>query len=204
MKIGIIGAGNVGGTLGRRWAQLGHEVVYGVRQPDEEKVRAVVAVSGPRARAARLGEAAAFGEVVVLALPWSALAETLDALGDLAGKVVIDCVNHVVPASQATVVAEETARKLPGARVVKAFNTIGANIMADPQFGALRADTYICGDDADAKAMVAELARAIGFDAVDVGPLANVALVEGLARLWIGMAYGQGKGREITFKLLHR
>jgi NADPH-dependent F420 reductase len=204
VKIGIIGAGNVGGTLGRLWAQQGHEVVYGVRQPDGEKARAVLEASGSHARAAGLADPAAFGEVVVIAVPWGALSETLSGIGDVAGKVVIDCVNHVVPPGQAAMVAEEIARRLPGARVVKAFNTTGSNIMADTRFGDMHADTYIAGDDAQAKAVVADLARAIGFEVVDVGPLANAALVEGLARLWIELAYRQGMGREIAFKLLHR
>ena len=117
---------------------------------------------------------------------------------------MIDCVNHAVPPKEASYVPEEIAGRLQGARVVKAFNTMGSNIMADTGFGTLHADNYICGDDADAKATVAELSRAMGFEVVDAGPLANAALLEGLARLWIDFAYKQGMGRDITFKLLRR
>lgn len=204
MKIGIIGAGNVGGALGARWAHLGHEVVYGVRQPDNERTRAVVDASGPNARATATAEAAAFGEVVVLAIPYAALAGTLPSLGNLAGKVVIDAINNAGPTAGSTVVAAEVAAGLPGARVVKAFNTMGSNIMADTGFGALHADNYICGDDVQARAVAADLSRQLGFEVVDAGTLANAGLLEGLARLWIDLVYRQGMGRDIAFKLLRR
>jgi predicted dinucleotide-binding enzyme len=204
VKIGIIGAGNVGGTLGAQWARQGHEVLYGVRHLDGEKTRAALAASGPNALAGTQEEAAAFGEVVVIAVPYGALAETLPMLGDLSGKVVVDTVNNPRAAAGAPTVASEIAELLPGARVVKAFNTIGFNIMADPQFGDLQADSYICGDDNTAKATVADLSRQIGFDVVDAGPLANAVLLEALARLWMSLAMRQGLGRDIAFKLLRR
>jgi predicted dinucleotide-binding enzyme len=204
MKIAIIGAGNVGGTLGAQWAQQGHEVLYGVRHLDGEKTRVALAASGPNARASSPAEAAAVGEVVVIAIPYGALAETLPTLGDLSGKVVIDTVNNARAAVGASTVASELAEMLPGAQVVKAFNAVGFNIMADPRFGDLQADSYICGDDNAAKATVAELSRQIGFDVVDAGPLANAVLLEALARLWMNLAMRQGLGRNIAFKMLRR
>ncbi len=204
MKIAIIGAGQVGGALGARWAARGHAVAYGVRDPDGERARAALASSGPAAHAARPREAAEWGDVVVLAVPHGALAEMLPALGDLGGKVVIDAVNDVAAPAGAPAVAAQVAGLAPGARVVKAFNTMGWNVMTDPAFGDEHADNYICGDDDGAKAIVAELSRAIGFAVVDAGPLANAALLEGLARFWIDLVLRRGLGREIAFRLLRR
>ena len=148
--------------------------------------------------------AAAWGEVVVIAMPYGALAEALPALGDLTGKVVLDAVNNLGAAPAAPAVAAEIAGMLPGARVVKAFNTIGWNVMADPAFGGERADSYICGDDDAAKGIAAELSRALGFEVVDAGPLASATLLEGLALLWLDLAGRRGLGRDIAFRLLRR
>lgn len=200
----MIGAGNVGGTLGARWAQLGHEVVYGVRHPDGERARSALAASGPGARTMGPADAAAWGEVVVIAIPYGALGEALPALGDLTGKIVLDTVNNLGAAPDAPAVAAEIAGMLPGARVVKAFNTIGWNVMAAPDFGGERADSYICGDDNAAKGIAAELSRALDFEVVDAGPLASATLLEGLAFLWMDLAFQRGFCRDIAFRLLRR
>jgi hypothetical protein len=100
--------------------------------------------------------------------------------------------------------AEDIARWAKGARVVKAFNSLGAANLTQLQFGSLKADVFICGDDPTAKAVVGELARIIGFDVVDAGPLSNAVLVEALAKLWVQLAYAQGLGPDIAFKLLKR
>src|SRR5438067_13366608 len=97
MKIGIIGAGNVGGTLGRAWAKKGHDSFFGVRHPQDDKTRRLVESIGPKAQAGTVAEAAAFGEVVVLATPWQATEAAVKEAGDLTGKVVIDCTNPLMP-----------------------------------------------------------------------------------------------------------
>jgi len=210
MRIGIIGAGNVGGNLGKVWAGKGHEVMFGVRDPQSPKVRALVGGLGEPARAGGVKEAAAFGEVVVLTTPWPATQEAIQAAGDLAGKILMDCTNPVKPdltglsLGQTTSAAEEIARWAPGARVVKAFNTIGAQQMLNPQFGSQAASMFICGDDAAAKSVVARLTEESGFEVVDAGPLSNARLLEPLAMLWIYLAVKQGLGTEIAFKLLRR
>lgn len=210
MRIGIIGAGNVGGNLGKVWAGKGHEVMFGVRDPQSPKVRALVSGLGEPARAGSVKEAAAFGEVVALTTPWPATQEAIQAAGDLAGKILMDCTNPVKPdltglsLGQTTSAAEEIARWAPGARVVKAFNTIGAQQMLNPQFGSQAASMFICGDDAAAKSVVARLTEESGFEVVDAGPLSNARLLEPLAMLWIYLAVKQGLGTEIAFKLLRR
>ena len=103
-----------------------------------------------------------------------------------------------------TSAGEEVARWAEGAKVVKAFNTTGAQNMANPKFGGQRASMFICGDDAAAKKAVATLAEALGFEPVDAGPLAQARLLEPLAMFWISMAYAHGHGPNIAFKLLRR
>ncbi|MEA2599274.1 MAG: 8-hydroxy-5-deazaflavin:NADPH oxidoreductase [Acidobacteriota bacterium] len=208
MRIGIIGAGNVGGSLGRGWARAGHEVTFGVRDPKDPKVQKLVAKTG--AKAASVAEAAAFGEVVAFATPWEATEDAVRHAGDLAGKVVFDCTNPLAPQLAGlthgfdTSAAEMVAAWAPGAWVVKVFNTTGANNMANPDYGGIAATMFYCGDDAEAKAAAARLAADLGFDPVDAGNLEQARLLEPLALLWIRLAYVQKQGREIAFKLLRR
>lgn len=210
MRIAIIGTGKVGGTLGRRWAGAGHEVIFCSRSPQDEKVKALLAASGRKARSAHLTEGVAGAEVVVLAMPGEAALETIDSAGSLAGKVVIDCTNSVTPDLYGLRVgggpsaAERIAERAPGARVVKGFNTCHFTTMDDPSFGGTPADLFLCGDDEAARSTVAGLAREIGFEVVDAGPLASALHLEYLAGLWINLAFKQGQGTDITFKLLRR
>jgi hypothetical protein len=210
MRIGIIGAGMVGGTLGTRWAKAGHEVVWGVRDPTATKVAALCTAAGRGARAATVAEAAAVAEVVVLATPWRAVPEALASCGDLAGRVLLDTTNPLAPDLSGLAVpaggsgAQEVARLAPGARVVKIFNSVGFNVMADPRFGDRAATMLYCGDDQAAKAVAATLAVDLGFEAVDAGPLAKAGLLEHAALLWIHLAMSQRLGREIAFVLMRR
>jgi predicted dinucleotide-binding enzyme len=200
MKIGIVGAGNVGSSLGRLWAERGHGVTYGVRDPVSPRVAAL----GPEARVVGLAEAVQFGEVVVIAVPSAAVDDVIRHGGDWAGKIVIDATNRMTPTPGGPPsVAEEIAAMAPGARVVKAFNTIGAEQLARPDFGGMVASIFLCGDDAVAKATVSMLAEELGFDVIDAGPLAYAGMLESLARLWVSLARS-GLGRDIAFRLLRR
>ncbi len=205
MKIGILGTGHVGGNLGRLWAALGHDVVFGVRDMNSQKVKALLASSGGAAQAESMPDAATFGDVVVLAVPWRAVPETLAQAGDLTGKVLVDATNRIGQPALAGAASggEEVAGLAPGAKVVKAFNTIGAEHYSNPRFGSQTASMFICGDDAGAKSTVAQLAEQLGFEVVDAGPLAGAAMLESLAGLWVSLTRG-GLGREIAFKLLKR
>lgn len=210
MRIGIIGAGNVGSTLGRAWARAGHDVVFGVRDPRADKARRLVESVGGTARAGTVAEAAAHGEAVVLATPWPAAEAAVRAAGDLAGKVLIDCTNPVKPdlsgldVGPGTSAAERVAGWAPGAKVFKAFNTTGANNMADPVINGVRTVMFVCGDDRAAKPAVLRLAADVGFDPVDAGPLANARLLEGWAMLWIHLAVRGGLGPDFGFALIRR
>lgn len=205
MKIGILGAGKVGGTLGKTWTRAGHEVMFGTRDPEAEKITELLKEAGSNASAGTHQEAVSFGDAVLLAIPWPALGEVLPELSLLEGKILIDATNRrQIPTDSAGSAAEDIARLVPGARVVKAFNTTGSANMANPQYGDSRIDNYICGDDVEAKAIVGALSEEIGFDVVDVGPLSSAGFLESLALLWIHLAYRQGMGPAIAFKLLKR
>jgi hypothetical protein len=206
MNIAILGAGNVGAALGRGWTRRGHRVIYGVRDPGSARARAAAEggseVTTPRAAA----EAA---EVVVLATPWGAARDAVESLGDLGGRVLVDATNPIGPGLSPAVGpdtsgAEEIQAVARGARVVKAFNTTGAENMVEPAFGDRRAAMFLCGDDAAACDAVAGLAADLGFEPVRAGPLRNARLLEPLARLWITLATPLGMGRGIAFALLRR
>ena len=208
MHIGVIGIGMVGGTLGRRWAKEGHEVMFGVRDPSSDKVVRLLADSGENARAGTVAEAASFGEVVALATPWGGTEDAVRQAGDLTGKVLLDCTNPLKPDMSGLAgdrsAAEQIAAWAPGAKVVKIFNTTGFQNMDDPRYGDDRATMFYCGDDAEAKKVAASLAEDLGFEAIDAGPLAEARSLEYLALLWIHLAYVQKMGRDIAFKLMRR
>jgi 8-hydroxy-5-deazaflavin:NADPH oxidoreductase len=177
MKISILGAGNVGGTLGRAWARKGHDVCCGVPSPGDANTKELLTTIGSKARAGTVAEAAAAGDVIVLAPPWPATKGAIQAAGNLAGKVVVDCTNPLKPdftglaLGYTTSGAEQVAEWAKGAKVFKAFNQTGFNIMGDPAFDGLRAVIFVCGDDAAQKPIVLKLATDIGFEAIDAGSL---------------------------------
>jgi hypothetical protein len=210
MRIGIIGAGNVGGTLGRGWARKGHEVMFGVRQPKAPKTRTLLEQIGGSVKAGTVAEAAAFASAVALATPWHATRDALRSAGDLTGKVLLDCTNPLkadfsgLEVGHTTSGAEQVAAWAKGAGVVKIFNSTGFENMANPQYGGEAATMFFAGDHAGAKRIAAQLARDLGFDPVDAGTLANARLLEPLAMLWIYLAVAQKQGSGIAFKLLRR
>jgi predicted dinucleotide-binding enzyme len=208
MKIAVIGMGNVGGVLGRRWAGAGHEVTFGVRDPAKAEAIAKARASGTAL--ASVGGAAAGAEVVVLAVPWPAVPAAIAEAGDLAGKVLLDCTNPLAPdlsgleLGTTTSGGERMAELAKGARVVKIFNTTGAANMEDPHYGDARATMLYAGDDSDAKAIAARLAADLGFEPVDLGPLSASRLLEPIALAWITLAIRQKLGPGFVFNLVRR
>src|SRR5579859_3348073 len=187
MKIGILGAGNVGGALGDAWRRHEHEIMFGVKNPGAAK---------SLAHSGSVRDAARFGEVVVIALPFQAAYDLTPSL-DLKDKTVIDCTN-VMGALRAAGSFESGAETLqalaPDARFVKAFNTTGANNMKNPDYRDGRLAMFYCGDYAEAKTTVQKLVSDIGFSAVDAGPLSNARLLEAQAELVIWLASQGGLG----------
>ena len=208
MKIGIIGTGKLGTNLGLLWADKGHEILFGSRDP--VRAKSLESTLEKDVKGGTYSEAANFADVIVLAVPWSAVQESLEEVGDLTGKILIDCTNAVAPKlggllmGHTTSAAEKIAEWAKGAQVVKAFNTLGAENLVDSQILEQTPSTFICGDDLEAKSVVKELGIDLGFDVVDAGPLKKARLIEPLAMLWIELAYNQGLGTCIAFKLLRR
>jgi predicted dinucleotide-binding enzyme len=173
-------------------------------------MRELALKAGGNARAATVAEASASSDVILLATPWPAARKAIESCGSLAGKIVIDATNPLLPQLAGLEYgntgsgAEQVASWAPGARVVKAFNTVGFNIMANPSFGDRVAVLFYCGDDALAKQVVHQLATGIGFDAHDAGSLRQARVLEPFALLWISLAMVHGYGREIAFALLRR
>lgn len=210
LHLAVVGAGAVGGTLGARWAQLGHDVVFGVRDPESDKVQAALHRSGGKARAASVAEAITHGDVVLFATSHAVALELAEThASTLAGKVLVDVTNPLRFGAELTLSAEpcgaaQIAEKVPGAQVVKAFNTIGAEHMDDPRFGDRAAAMFIAGDSDAARASVRQLAEDLGFDVIEVGDLAKARHLEELALLWIHLALRGGQGRDVAFALLRK
>lgn len=210
MKIAVIGAGNVGSTLGAALAAKGHEIYFAVRDPGAQKYRELAENIGDRARPSAIGEAVEEAEVVILATPWRATQEAVREAGDLEGKIVIDCTNPLRSDLSGLEVggdasgAEMVARWARGAKVYKAFNQTGFNIMADPVVERKRSVMLVCGDDEAAKPKVMRLVEDVGFEAIDFGRLEGARLLEPLALIWIRLAHACGLGRDIAFGLLRR
>jgi predicted dinucleotide-binding enzyme len=185
--IAMIGTGNVGSALGQRFAELGHRIVYGSREPERPSVQTLVSASGPDASATSPPAAAQAADIVVLALPWNVVEDVTRSLGDLSGRLIIDPTNprriaddglrdYAFEGSN----AERIQALAPGASVVKAFSTLGSETMLDPEIAGGPVSVPIAGDDAQAKRTVAALVAGIGLEPVDVGPLRYAHVIEGL------------------------
>ena len=189
--IAIIGTGSVATALGPAFASFGHEIVYGSRDPNRESVRSLVVLTGGSASATTPAEAAADADVVVLAVPWNAVEAVVASLGDLSDKIVIDPTNpRIVGDDGLRDYAVETSNGeliqgwAPNAKVVKAFNTMGWETMLDPGASGGPVTVPLVGNDSDAKAFVAELARGLGLEPIDLGPIRYAHARESLYLLW--------------------
>jgi 8-hydroxy-5-deazaflavin:NADPH oxidoreductase len=205
MNITIVGSGNVGGALAGGWKKAGHSVTFAARDPASSKAAELTREGFAVAPQGEADKA----DVIVLAVPWTGIETTVRALGSLAGKIVIDATNPLTANLELALgfsdsAGETVARLATGARVVKAFNTTGANNMANSQYAGGRLMMPIAGDDAAAKQTVMALASDLGFEPIDVGPLAMSRHLEPMAMTWIKLAYAQGMGREFGFAVLRR
>lgn len=208
MKIGIIGSGKMGAGLGRLWAKHGHHVMFsGSRNP--ERLKDLVAAIGSHARSGTPSEAVRFADVLLLAVPWSGVEDALAAAGPLQGKILLSCVNPLGPSGLeiglTTSAAEEIAKRVPGATVVEAFNTIFASLLQSRAhlYGADAPTVFYCGDDRDARNQTAELIADTGFEPVDAGPLKNARYIEPLAVLMIELGHSLRLGSDIALRLMN-
>jgi predicted dinucleotide-binding enzyme len=212
MKVGILGTGDVGRTLGGGFIGLGYEVKIGSRKPAKKEVKDWVSKYGPRASAGTYAQAAAFAELAVLAIPWSGAENAIKLAGskNLAGKIVIDVTNPLVFPSNAPPrlalghtdsAGEQIQRWLPEAHVVKAFNIVGFAHMVNPQFPCGPPDLFICGNDSRAKKKVTEILKSFGWPAIDIGGIEGARFIEPLAVVWIICGNPSGSWNH-AFKLL--
>ena len=216
MKIAIIGAGNLGGALGRSWAKAGHKILFGVRNPNSGKTKPPLTEIGAAAESMVIPDAARAGDVIVLCTPWEAAADVINAMGDLRGKIIIDCTNPLflnaegslsLSLGSSTSGAEEIARLATGAHVAKAFNTYGWENFANsnyPGFGDLKPVLFYCSDDDDAKEIVEKLAKDLGFDPLDTGGLGMARSLEPLALMWIRLAVRRGRNPNFVWGMMKR
>lgn len=201
MKITVIGAGNIGGTLGSKWATGGHEVVFGVRDPQVEKVKALLARSEGRAIAVEVREAAKNAEVVLFAIPARAMAESVAQLGSaLNGKILIDATNNVggSPMHQ----LELLGQAAPDSPLFRAFSNLGWENFANPVIGGEKIDLFYCGDPRPGQAIVQDLIAEIGLRPIYIGDNGQANIIDSLTQLWFTLALRQGYGRHLAFKLM--
>lgn len=212
MKIAIIGTGNVGTHLGNLFALANHQVSIGSR--DRQRAEAVANTIGANVKGTTYRDAAIDAEVVVLATPWleDATLKSVRELGTLSGKVVVDCTNPLASnymsntLGHTTSSSEEIAKLIPETRVVKAFNTIFADVMQPGKqtFAGYRGTGFYCGNDAEAKKIVAQLIDDAGFEPIDAGELKNARYLEPMAQLNIQIAYGLRGGTDVAFRYMRR
>lgn len=196
MKIGIIGAGNIGGTLGQKWAAAGYQVSFGVRSPDDPKYADLHKIGAVEA----VGAAVSFGEVVVLALPSRAVPAFASQHADaLAGKIIIDTTNDFSRPMMNSL--DVLADEAPQARFVRAFSTLGWENFAEPEIGGTQIDLFF-SSDASVRPVAKELIAAVGLNPVYIGDLGTAPVLDGLTRTWAALTFGQGYDRRTAFKML--
>lgn len=207
-SICILGTGRMATTLAHCWLERGHDIILGSRDPEAARIR--LGALAEQLAVRDFASAAQDAEVIVLAVPWEAASDVLVACGPLEGKVIIDTTNPWNPTTDSPDVdpntsgAEEIARLMPRAHVVKALNGIFWKNLRDPTFSGLRASMFYCGDDDSAKSTVAELALEMKFDPVDCGPLSRARILESMGLLWARLAFEQGMGTDIALTLVRR
>jgi 8-hydroxy-5-deazaflavin:NADPH oxidoreductase len=198
MKIAVIGAGNIGGTLSRKWAAAGHEVMVATRQAGSPRGQALQAELGSRCQLGSAATAADFGDIVVFAVPGGAMAETVKEVGSkLNGKPVIDATNNVGKPVMNSI--DALSQAAPSARVFRAFNSLPWEVFANPNFGRTTADLFYCGPASDREA-IEGLIKDVGLHPVYVGEARSAPVVDSLAGLYFALS--QRLGRRLAFKLL--
>ena len=218
MKIAIIGAGTMGDALGKVWAKVGHYIIFGVRNVPQGQGRTTPPMSTLGAGTAMMSmlDAAMKADIIVLTAPWPAVPDTIKALGDLSGKVLIDCTNPLslngdgslsLSVGSTSSGAEEVEKLAAGSMVVKAFNIYGGDNFGNtdyPNAAALKPVMFYCGDHDEAKEKVHQLAADLGFEPIDTGGLGMARSLEPLALLWIRLSINNGRNTNFTWARLTR
>ena len=208
MRVGILGSGLMGAKLGMLFARAGHEVVFSYAR-SRKKLEGLARDAGGNARAGTPGEAARDADAVLLAVHWSRMDDVLNQAGDVSGKVIVSCSLPMNADDTELVVAhissgaEELARKIPGAQVVSAFNTVPSEVLFsvfEARANAPQPSLVYCGDEQRAKDVAAGLIREVGFDPVDAGPLRIARYTEPFGLLVARLAYEGEGGPELAYR----
>jgi len=201
MKITILGAGNIGSTLGKKWLEAGHPVAFGVRDMHSPKVQRLRSEIGEGAKIGSIESALALGEAVLFSVPWSAVPQIAAAHAEaLDGKILIDATNNF--ASPEINNLASLKRSAPVGKIYRAFNSLGWEVFAEARIGGSQVDHFYCGADGPARLQLEELIRQVGLRPIWVGGLERVELVDNLGALWVELAIRRGLGRRLAFKLL--
>lgn len=215
-RIVVLGAGDIGATLGGKWAAAGHSVVFGVRNPESEKVAALRDRLGDQAKVTTMADAIVDSDVVLLAVTGQAVPDLAEQFGAwFNGRIVIDATNQRFKGAaeatgewgeQVTLNSVDVLRKYaPESTLVRAFHHYSWEIFADPQFGDRRPDLFYCGPDGDTQRLVDELIEQIGVRPVRAGDVDQVEAVDHLLELWASLSIFQGRGRSnVAFAMLER
>lgn len=216
LRIAILGAGDIGLTLGRKWARAGHTLAFGVKNPSTERAQSLREELGEHVQIGSPEEALAKSEIVLLAVPGSAVEEIIAAHAHLLDhKIIIDATNQITKGK--TVATKQWQGRgalnslstlqahAPQAQVYRAFNSYAWEAFADPIYQGIQADLFYCGPDTDALTLVEQLIAEIGLRPVRLGDLDQIEVVDEVLQLWATLALFQGKGRNnVAFKMLTR
>lgn len=206
MKIAIIGSGNVGGTLAKKWIKTGHTVLVGARFPLSEKNKKLATEIGED-HFTSFESAVKQCDIILISTPAPATVEVVKSLGDTTGKIIIDAMNIVMNRGPQgfSHTTDAILNNTQTRDVVKCFNTTGFNNMLNPTYGDAALDLFVAGDSEKGKAAAIQLSKDAGFEeCYDIGGNDKFELMEQFAWFWINLAMFQGHGREIGFKLLKR
>ncbi len=202
LTIAVLGAGNIGSTLGKKWLAAGHQVRFGVRDSDGKHAQALRSELGDRTTIGTIGEALqGTPDVVLVALP-GAVVETIaqEYAAMLNERIILDAANRMGADSLHNLAPFQ--QYAPQAQLYRAFNTLGWENFAEPNFDGIQADLFYCGPEGDARATVEQLVAAIGLRPVYLGGVEQMGLLDSIATLWFTLALGQKKGRHLAFKVL--
>lgn len=204
LTITVLGAGNIGGTLGRKWHAAGHKVIFGVSNPEGKYGTELRAELGESVIVATASEALAHEtDVVVMALPGTAMESSIIThAAQLDGKIIIDTANRLGsgPMNSLATFQQHT----PQAQIYRAFNTLGWENFAEPLFDGVQADLFYCGSEDEPQKIAEQLIADVGLRPVYLGGVEQTSLVDSLGSLWFALVFGQHKSRHLAFKMLTR
>lgn len=204
LTLAVLGAGNIGGSLGRKWHAAGHHVAFGVSDPDGKNAQTLREELGAGITIGTVAEVLDTNPaIIVLALPGVQM-DTVIAkhAAQLNGRIIIDTANRL---SGGPVNSFATLQKhTPQASIFRAFNSLGWENFVDPLFNGIPADLFYCGPDGEARAQVEQLIADIGLNPLYLGGIEQVGVVDSVGALWFALVFGQGKDRHLAFKVLTR